>query len=79
LALETTGSEPPESVSEQPNEAEESHKPPEGAPDDEGSSDPATPKGSARAIFHVNVNLDSSLDTEKLQKQLELLKHYGAI
>jgi hypothetical protein len=32
-----------------------------------------------RAIFNVNVNLDSSLDTEKLQKQLELLKRFGAI
>lgn len=33
----------------------------------------------ARAIFNVNVNLDSSLDIEKLQKQLELLKRFGAI
>lgn len=32
-----------------------------------------------RAVFHVNVNLDASLDTEKLAKQLELLKRYGAI
>lgn len=32
-----------------------------------------------RAVFHVNVNLDASLDTEKLQKQLDLLKKYGAI
>lgn len=37
-------------------------------------------KGSIpRAIFNVNVTLDSSLDTEKLQRQLELLKKYGAI
>lgn len=34
---------------------------------------------SPRAIFNVKVTLDSSLDTEKLQKQLELLKKYGAI
>jgi hypothetical protein len=34
---------------------------------------------SPRAIFNVNVTLDSSLDTEKLQKQLELLKKFGAI
>jgi hypothetical protein len=32
-----------------------------------------------RAVFHVNVTLDSSLDTEKLAKQLELLKRFGAI
>jgi hypothetical protein len=32
-----------------------------------------------RAVFNVNVTLDSSLDIEKLQKQLELLKRYGAI
>jgi hypothetical protein len=32
-----------------------------------------------RAVFHVNVSLDSSLDTDKLEKQLALLKRYGAI
>lgn len=32
-----------------------------------------------RAIFNVNISLDSSLDTEKLQRQLELLKRFGAI
>lgn len=32
-----------------------------------------------RAIFNINVTLDSSLDTEKLQKQLELLKRFGAL
>lgn len=32
-----------------------------------------------RAIFNVNVNLDSSLDTEKLERQLSLLKRFGAI
>lgn len=32
-----------------------------------------------RAIFNVNISLDSSLDTEKLEKQLELLKRFGAI
>jgi hypothetical protein len=32
-----------------------------------------------RAIFNVNVTLDSSLDTEKLAKQLEILKKFGAI
>ncbi len=34
---------------------------------------------SPRAVFNVNVTLDSSLDIEKLQKQLELLKRFGAI
>jgi len=32
-----------------------------------------------RAIFNVNINLDSSLDTEKLERQLKLLRSYGAI
>jgi len=32
-----------------------------------------------RAIFHVNVNLDASLDTDKLERHLKLLKQYGAI
>jgi hypothetical protein len=32
-----------------------------------------------RAVFNVNVTLDSSLDIEKLAKQLELLKRFGAI
>lgn len=32
-----------------------------------------------RAVFNVNVTLDSSLDIEKLQKQLELLQRFGAI
>lgn len=34
---------------------------------------------SPRAVFNVNVTLDSSLDIEKLQKQLELLKRFGAL
>jgi hypothetical protein len=44
---------------------------------------PSVPDGVAaagpRAVFNVNVTLDSSLDIEKLQKQLELLKRFGAI
>lgn len=32
-----------------------------------------------RAIFNVNVTLDSSLDIEKLRQHLELLKQFGAI
>ncbi|MDO9519209.1 MAG: hypothetical protein Q7L19_03215 [Pseudohongiella sp.] len=38
----------------------------------------AIPNG-PRAVFNVNVTLDSSLDIEKLQRQLELLKRFGAI
>lgn len=32
-----------------------------------------------KAVFHVNVTLDSSLDIDKLQKQPEILKKYGAV
>lgn len=32
-----------------------------------------------RAVFQINVSLDASLDTEKLEKQLALLKRYGAL
>ena len=35
--------------------------------------------GRARATIQVNVTLDSSLDTEKLEKQLALLRKYGAL
>lgn len=35
--------------------------------------------GSARSIVHVNVTIDLSLDTEKLEKQLALLRKYGAL
>lgn len=48
---------------------------PDALPDsDVGQSHPKP-----RAVFNVNVTLDSSLDTEKLAKQLELLKRFGAI
>lgn len=33
----------------------------------------------ARAAINVTISLDSTLDTEKLEKQLRLLKQYGAI
>ena len=33
----------------------------------------------ARAIINVSVTLDSSLDTEKLERQLALLRKYGAL
>ena len=35
--------------------------------------------GAARAVIQVNITLDSSLDTDKLAKQLELLKKFGAL
>jgi hypothetical protein len=44
-----------------------------------GSRSQQAPSSAPRAVFHVNVTLDSSLDTEKLQKQLELLKRFGAL
>ncbi len=37
------------------------------------------PKTNHRAAIQISVNLDSSLDTEKLERQLMLLKKYGAI
>lgn len=40
---------------------------------------PDATQGGPRAVFNVNVTLDSSMDIEKLQKQLELLKRFGAI
>lgn len=40
---------------------------------------PATSPTSGRAVIHVNIDLDSSLDTEKLAKQLALLRSYGAL
>jgi hypothetical protein len=45
------------------------------ANDDRVAGDAVRP----RAVISINVTLDSSLDTDKLQKQLEILKKYGAI
>lgn len=36
-------------------------------------------EGGARAVINVSVTLDSSLDTDKLEKQLRLLRKYGAL
>ncbi|MBD7923514.1 hypothetical protein [Xanthomonas bonasiae] len=48
--------------------------------EEEGMSVRKLPKRSSpRALFTVNVQLDASLDTEKLEKQLALLKKYGAL
>jgi hypothetical protein len=35
--------------------------------------------GSCRSVIHVNVTIDSTLDTEKLERQLALLRKYGAL
>lgn len=43
------------------------------------SEDPRSLKDGPRAVFNVNITLDSSMDIEKLHKQLELLKRFGAI
>jgi hypothetical protein len=57
----------------------------------EGETSPASPEDGvkvdepagahrpARATINVTINLDSSLDTEKLAKQLALLKKFGAL
>lgn len=50
-----------------------------GSKGEEGSDQPGAAVGSPRAVFHVNVNLDASLDTDKLERQLALLKRFGAI
>jgi hypothetical protein len=48
--------------------------------DQDSDAFPQRPESSTqKAIFNVNVTLDSSLDTEKLEKHLRLLKRYGAI
>lgn len=58
------------------NEGETDQEKPVG---DRVSGTGAGKDGSRRSVVHVNVNLDSSLDTEKLEKQLELLRRYGAL
>lgn len=56
----------------------------EGASESVANDESESPGGGdvperGRAVIQVNVTLDSSLDTEKLQKQLELLRRYGAL
>lgn len=36
-------------------------------------------QGPVRAVVNVNVTLDSTLDTDKLEKQLKLLRRFGAL
>lgn len=47
--------------------------------DEEVAEELAGSMSGRRAVFNVNVTLDSSLDTEKLERQLKLLKKFGAI
>lgn len=37
------------------------------------------PAAAARSVIQVNVTIDSSLDTDKLERQLALLRKYGAL
>lgn len=77
-----------ESVGEESNDAKDGGGEETGVPPKDNSNGENVPKGKVtkgvtqsgpRAVFNVNVTLDSSLDIEKLQKQLELLKRFGAI
>lgn len=61
------------------DQSEGDGKDPEPDPQEEEELETPGLGGRPRAIFHVNVNLDASLDTDKLQRQLDLLKKYGAI
>jgi hypothetical protein len=47
--------------------------------EDKSSLNGTQSKVGPRAVFNVNVTLDSSLVIEKLQKQLDLLRRFGAI
>ena len=42
-------------------------------------SDERPPRGAIRAAPRVTFNVDSSMDTDKLEKQLKLLRKYGVI
>jgi hypothetical protein len=42
-------------------------------------ADPPPLDRRAHAVIHVNVSLDSSMDTDKLAKQLQILREYGAL
>jgi len=59
-------------LQEQSSEEVEGTGKPAFGPDQDASFKP-------RSVFNVNINLDASMDVEKLQKQLELLRRYGAI
>jgi hypothetical protein len=71
------------------DETAENISPPDSqpAPPANGSSGAGKPTSEAqrdatatpRAVFNGNVTLDASLDVEKLEKQLALLRKYGAL
>lgn len=66
--------------SERPTEDGIAEKPLGGDNDSAAAdSSPKYQSRAARAVIQVNVSIDSSLDTEKLEKQLALLRKYGAI
>lgn len=65
---------PPEERESKGDNQKQSHSPKPPA-----TNPPSEHAPSGRSVIHVNIELDSSLDTEKLQKQLELLRKYGAI
>lgn len=46
---------------------------------DQDSHRSTGPIPTPKAVFHVNISLDSSMDIDKLEKQLALLKKFGAI
>jgi hypothetical protein len=77
----TEGDEPladPSDV-EQPAEPHAENSEVQSADQDTELPQPRSSARSPRAVFNVNVTLDSSLDIEKLSKQLELLRRFGAI
>lgn len=69
---------PPENNSENPESPEEEDNTEVGA-EVMAATLPTSRGRSGKSSVNVTVNLDSSLDPEKLEKQLALLKRYGAI
>jgi hypothetical protein len=72
---------PPHEVNDESGRVEEGVGGDESADARDEATDPveSLDRRSPRAVFNVNVTLDSSLDIEKLSKQLEVLKRFGAI
>lgn len=85
--LRIEGATSPAGKAEPPPSAEDSPASEENDSDGGFGQDGPNPPGpnginggmTGRAVINVNVTLDSSLDTEKLEKQLKLLRRYGAI
>lgn len=68
--------EPTEESGDEPDPTDDSDDTPENPVDGAGA---AAPKGPARAVASVAFSVDSSMDTDKLEKQLKLLRKYGVI